>query len=936
MIAQFLPFHLLSQGSVLPFFFPDPWILLSSSVFSGTGGGPALKELRHVRSYTLKSSLIMTSIDFVFMSILCYVLGLLLGVLPSAAAEYWTIVGSCYLAKTAIWLLLRIPLLLPIDRWTKRGMPADDNDPALIRSIYYFPYDFSVFYGVLVFFFYGGILWTMLSSHGAVQIGSEMLLPGLLFGGSIATGAVAIGVPVNLLLTAKFSRRLSERPAEKFSEIPGKQVSLQKKMGTVALALGCAPSLLLFGVQVFLQYGNLHQEASRTAVRNAARIKLEPLETLDRWGLEDVYPFVVEDGRVRFAAERRPASSALALLVEQPGQGNGSMALRERRTGYVVGFSQGTDRNRGVFVKIPEPRHHYLAISMVLLLACVWPLLASLLTVHTIVKPVSVIASLFHTIIGRGRAEEGDQVPIFYKDEVGRLAFNANRTLNTLTEARRQLERSAKDLEAKNAELKEAYRTKGQFLANMSHELRTPLNAIIGFSRLMKRKLSDTLPERQRKNLSLIEQSGEQLLVLVNDLLDFEKIEAGKLNIRREEMELGPFLESLEAILGPQAQEKGLELLFRTENLPNRISTDKDRLRQILTNLLTNSIKYSDTGTVSLTVKQQDDQLIFLVQDEGIGMTPEQVKLIFDPFHQVDASETRERGGVGLGLAIVGRLVGLFGGTITVTSEKGKGSTFHVTLPLQISTEHLRPEGVGADILAVDDNLDFLESIHSELTRAGFRVTVASSGLEALEILEKLRPKAILLDIVMPGMDGWELLRRIGEIDDLQGIPVVVTSVVDEAPVGLGLEIAGWLTKPFDPAALLEVLGGKFSADVTKGRLLIVEDDHHTSQLLLQTFAESGVDAHVVGTELDARRVLAEELPDVLVLDLTLGQGSGWSVLAHLKGLNGHEKTRVFVYTASDLDEKEREKLSDNLATLVQKHGKNSLSDLVDSIVGRC
>jgi CheY-like chemotaxis protein/anti-sigma regulatory factor (Ser/Thr protein kinase) len=469
----------------------------------------------------------------------------------------------------------------------------------------------------------------------------------------------------------------------------------------------------------------------------------------------------------------------------------------------------------------------------------------------------------------------------------------------------------------------------------MSHELRTPLNAIIGFSRLMKRKLKEDLPPRQKKNLDLIQQSGEQLLVLVNDLLDFEKIEAGKLNIRREMVDLGELLSGLEETLKPAAEEKGLALRFDTDGLPEAIPSDKDRLRQVLTNLITNAIKYSDHGTVEVRAGQQNDRVVFEVVDQGIGMTSEQIERIFDPFHQVDGSETRERGGVGLGLAIVGRLVGLLKGEIEVTSEKGKGSNFLVSLPVTDAVTKLVPKGKGPEVLVVDDQAGYLETMYAELTESGFRVTVAQSGAEALKTLEELHPSVILLDIVMPEMDGWEVLSQLHQRERLKDIPVVITSVVNEKPKGLDIEVAGWLTKPFDVQSLKELLQDESSKGKPfDGELLVVEDDPQTAQLLEQSFEEVGIKAKVAHSESVARSLLEKSLPSVVILDLNLEEGSGWSVLSYLRTLEGNERTRVFVYTASDLGDKERGKLNQKLVTIVHKHGNDSLSQLVSSIVG--
>lgn len=615
----------------------------------------------------------MATIDLVFITTLCYVLGLLLGLLPLAAFEYWKVVGLCYAVKSVIWLFLRIHLLLPIDRWCKRGMPSEDNDPALIRSIYYFPYDFSVFYGLLVFLFYLGLMLVLIYRGSSIQVGEHQLFAGAMFALAIGAGAIAIGVPINLLLTARFSKRLSERKAGSFAEIPGKRISLQTKMATVAVALGCAPSLLLFSILTFLQHDSLYLEADRMGKLVATHLQSESRTTLGRWVQPGCYPFQM-DGAVPVFLHKLPDEQAMRLFDHS----TDSREILERRSGYVLRYSP--QYKRGVVVKIPEPRDNFFVLALVLFLTCLWPLVTSLLTVLTIIKPIEVIGATFHRIIGRGRTEGSDTVPIIYKDEVGRLAFNANRTINIITETRRQLEKNARDLADKNKELQQAYRTKGEFLANMSHELRTPLNAIIGFSRLMNRKLKDLEP-RQKKNLELIQESGEQLLVLVNDLLDFEKIEAGKLNVRREMVDLRELLAALQETLKPLAAEKGLSLEFASQGLPDAIPSDKERLRQILTNLITNAIKYSDRGVIKVEAERQEDLVVVRVSDQGIGMTSEQIERIFEPFHQVDGSETRERGGVGLGLAIVGRLVELLRGRIEVRSEKGQGSTFSVSLP---------------------------------------------------------------------------------------------------------------------------------------------------------------------------------------------------------------------------------------------------------------
>ena len=874
----------------------------------------------------------MTLIDVFFNCVILYVLGSLLRLTPEDMTVYLRTAAVYFLVKTAVWLCLRVPLMLPIDRWERRGAPSDDNDPALIRAIYYFPFDFTLFYGALLGVFYSAlVVWLV---RGPLKMGEEVLLPGLMLAGSICAGAIAVGVPVNLMLTAKFSRRLAERKVSSFSLIPGKQLSLGAKMATIALALGCAPSLLLFSVQRFVQDHGLYEEAHRTARAVMKGLAKEDPSRFQNWVLSDrTNPFVVENGEVRFFGPAAPSAEAIAFISG----GTPSEELLERvqrQQRYVIAIRRRGDSGAfGVLVGVPDPPNHWLAMSLVIMLACFWPLFTATLLVRTIVVPISFVASTFHRIIGRGRTEESDRVPIFYKDEVGRLAFNANRTIDILTEARQQLEVNAQSLSLKNQELKQAYRTKGEFLANMSHELRTPLNAIIGFSRLTKRKLGDTIPERQQRNLGLIEQSGEQLLALVNDLLDFEKIEAGKLVVRRQTVELGPFMESLESTLAPLASERGLGFEMDLEGIPSSVPSDKERLRQVLSNLLTNAIKYSDQGSVRLTARQVDDEIVFWIKDQGIGMSPEQLEKIFDPFHQVDATETRERGGVGLGLAIVSRLVKLLKGEITVSSQPGQGSEFEVRFPLVFPTVHLAPQGVGAELLVVDDNPDELETLHADLTEAGFRVLACSCGNDALEKLDTVRPLAVLLDIAMPEVDGWEVLRRLRASGRLEKLIVVVISADFEPPEDLLDVEVRRLPKPFEADDLARLLLPDRIASLGDGGLAIVEDDPHTAQLLEQVFAEASVTGCCYSGEEEALKAFSSSLPAVVVLDLTLAKGDGWSLLRRLRARPKGSEVAVVVYSAAELGESELAALEDQGAIWVPKQGRDSLARLVNAIV---
>ena len=410
----------------------------------------------------------------------------------------------------------------------------------------------------------------------------------------------------------------------------------------------------------------------------------------------------------------------------------------------------------------------------------------------------------------------------------GRRQDAVESLLARLGAASRELERTNHalainndELEQANAKLVDASRLKSQFLANVSHELRTPLNAVIGFSRIVLKKTASMIPEPQAKNLQTIHDSGKHLLDMVNDLLDIERIEAGMLRVSFATVNLASILTDVVTALAPAAAEKGLTLECVPGPVPLNVRTDAGRLRQVLDNLTSNAIKYSDAGTIRVRVELRPadapDELRLVVEDEGLGIPEEQLAKIFDAFHQVDGSSTRAQGGVGLGLHLVRRLVSLLEGAIRVDSTLGKGSTFRVVFPASIieatqpdvAAQHpLAPVGSGPLVLVIDDQVEAIEILSNELVEAGFRVVSATSGEGGLAKAAAVRPAVILLDIVMPDLDGWAVLERLRTDPELSSTPVLVTSMLDETPRARDLEIAGWLTKPIEPAHFLSAFRG--------------------------------------------------------------------------------------------------------------------------------
>jgi signal transduction histidine kinase/CheY-like chemotaxis protein len=455
-------------------------------------------------------------------------------------------------------------------------------------------------------------------------------------------------------------------------------------------------------------------------------------------------------------------------------------------------------------------------------------------------------------------------------------------------------------------------RAKSQFLAQMSHELRTPLNAIIGYSELLLEEAPDRGLGAAAPDLGKILNAGRHLLTLINDVLDLSKIEAGKMELHREWFEVGPAVRDVLTTVEPLARKNGNALELRGPDDLGSMYGDRTRVRQVLLNLLSNACKFTEQGRITLEVGREDGGVVFRVRDSGVGMTPEQVRGLFQPFAQVDSSATRKHEGTGLGLAICRRLCHLMGGEVAAESAPGAGSLFTVRLPRGGEAAATAPAGGtgpapaagGPTVLVIDDDPAVRELMQRFLGKEGFRILAAAGGEEGLRRAREERPEVITLDVMMPGLDGWSVLSRLKADPELADIPVVMLTIIDDRNLGYALGAADYLTKPIDWGRLASVVK-RFRGDAPR-TVLLVETDAAVRGHLRQTLEEGGWPVQEAENGRVALECLSRSRPAVILLDLMTSEMDGFEFLDELRRRPGRPRVPVVAITARDLSPEER------------------------------
>ena len=477
-----------------------------------------------------------------------------------------------------------------------------------------------------------------------------------------------------------------------------------------------------------------------------------------------------------------------------------------------------------------------------------------------------------------------------------------------------------------------ATQAKSAFLANMSHELRTPMNAIMGFTRLVMRRSQDLLPQRQYENLEKILISAEHLLTLINDILDLSKIEAGHVEIHPVSFQLETLVDVCLHTLEPMLQSERIHLRKEIDPDLSLLSTDQDKVQQILMNLLSNAVKFTPAGSITITAQQHDGEITIAVADTGIGIPAEALEHVFEEFRQVDSSTTRQYGGTGLGLSISRRLAQLLGGDITVQSVFGVGSTFTVTLPLHYAApsmathaaipsahaELLTQREPDKVILVIDDDPDVIYLLQENLAEAGYHVIGATSGEEGFQQARTLRPFAITLDILMPHKDGWQLLHALKSDAATQDIPIIVLSIVDNKPLGYQLGAFDYLLKPFDRETILAALA---RIPPQRGRLLVLDDDSQVVDLVRQLLEGEPYEVMAVADGQEALDAIQQQQPDIVLLDLLMPRLDGFAVIESLRQDPRYQQLPVIALTAKTLTAAEDARLDQSVRAVIQKRG---------------
>ena len=523
-----------------------------------------------------------------------------------------------------------------------------------------------------------------------------------------------------------------------------------------------------------------------------------------------------------------------------------------------------------------------------------------------------------------------------------------------------RLEEQNQDLASARDRAMAANRAKSGFLANMSHELRTPLNAIIGYSEIMLEDIDEVSEHQTHADLSRIKNAGKHLLTLINDILDLSKIEAGKMGLNLEYFRVDGMIKEVLETIEPMATKNNTKLILEENEDIGVMLSDITKVRQILFNLISNGIKFSEHGEVTIDCQRAmvDDKehVIIKVTDTGIGMSPEDLEKLFEEFFQVDNSNAKKWSGTGLGLVISQRFSQMMGGSIAVASELGKGSTFTVTIPIntakirfqdspdgfvvgpKVDPRLVRFAGKAEDIerrdkisrvLVIDDDPDVRDLMERYLSREGFEVMSAGSGRDGIENIKEFDPDVITLDVLMPVMDGWSVLSELKNNPETANIPVIMLSMLDELDMSFALGASDYLLKPIKRDVLVDTVL-KHIRDKENATVLVVDDLENNRNMISRTLVSQDINVALACNGVEALESLEKNIPALILLDLMMPEMDGFKFSEIVKKDERFKDIPIVVLTAQELSEEDLDRLSGNVERIYEKNETDFESLLMD------
>lgn len=593
------------------------------------------------------------------------------------------------------------------------------------------------------------------------------------------------------------------------------------------------------------------------------------------------------------------------------------------------------------------------------LIACLMALLFSFRLQRIITSPILELAGTAKTVsTNRDYSVRARKTS---EDEIGQMIEAFNRMLADIQQRDAELQAANKRAEEANALLEQrveertaalsqatrdaedareaaevANQTKSAFLANMSHELRTPLNAIIGYSEMLKEEAEDLGEKSFVDDLNKVHSAGKHLLGLINDVLDISKIESGKMDLYLETFDVAQLIKEVSNTITPLVAKNSNKLKVICPPEIGTMYADVTKLRQGLFNLLSNASKFTSEGTITLEVARGkpdgSEWMSFKVSDTGIGMTQEQMDRLFQAFVQADAGTTKKFGGTGLGLAITRHFSRMMGGDTTVASEFKKGSTFTIRLPARVGTDtpdvgivsstsksdSTMVEATAGSVLVIDDDPTIHDLLKRLLQRQGFTVNGVQSGREGLQVAREIKPDVIILDVMMPEMDGWNVLSSLKNDSVLSEIPVVMLSMIEDKHMGFALGAADYLTKPINRDKLSGLLR-KYRRFSDESLVLVVEDEEGIRQFMRVLLERDGWSVMDAANGQEALAMIAERRPSLILLDLMMPEMDGFEFVSHLREVTEWKDIPVVVITAMELTANDYKRLNGNVTKIMRK-----------------